>query len=133
MELSLGGLLYTGIPFSGWYADVEIVRNLSDESRYNMLPTIAEKLGYSIDDNATLWRDMALGVLNQVHGICGFEPVNLLKWNGGSACARTRLAVKGVAPCSVVVPVCYSVLGLFFMPCGTFGVKNGFRQCPSLV
>ncbi|KAK9824802.1 hypothetical protein WJX74_009932 [Apatococcus lobatus] len=65
MELSLGGLLYTGIPFSGWYADSEIVRNMTDESRYNQLPVIAQRLGMSISDNRNLWRDAALVVLNQ--------------------------------------------------------------------
>ena len=66
MELSLGGLLYTGIPFSGWYADSEIVRNMTDESRYNQLPIIAQRLGMSTSDNRNLWRDAALVVLNQV-------------------------------------------------------------------
>ena len=66
MELSLGGLLYTGIPFSGWYADSEIVRNMTDESRYNQLPIIAQRLGMSTSDNRNLWRDAALVILNQV-------------------------------------------------------------------
>ena len=55
-----------GIPFSGWYADTEIVRNMSDEGRYNMLPVIAQRLGMSTADNRSLWRDAALVVLNQV-------------------------------------------------------------------
>jgi nitric-oxide synthase, bacterial len=50
----------------GRYADTEICRNLSDECRYNMLPTIAEKLGYSIATNGTMWRDAALVALNEV-------------------------------------------------------------------
>ena len=66
MELTVGGILYTGIPFSGWYADTEIVRNLSDEGRYNQLPLIATLLGLNINDNRSLWRDEALAVLNQV-------------------------------------------------------------------
>ncbi len=33
MELSVGGLTYTAMPFNGWYADTEIVRNLTDASR----------------------------------------------------------------------------------------------------
>ena len=40
LELSVGGLLYTGIPFNGWYADVEVVRDLCDEARYNMLKPV---------------------------------------------------------------------------------------------
>ncbi len=66
MELSVGGLLYTGSPFSGWYADSEIVRNMTDEGRYNQMPVIAQRLGYSTEDNRTLWRDAAIVALNQV-------------------------------------------------------------------
>ena len=66
MEVSVGGILFTGIPFSGWYADSEIVRNMSDEGRYNMLPEIARRLGMAVSDNRSLWKDAALVVLNQV-------------------------------------------------------------------
>ena len=76
MQLSVGGILYTGIPFSGWYADTEIVRNLSDEERYNQLPIIATRLGLNINDNRSLWRDAALAVLNQV--FCRASPTHLL-------------------------------------------------------
>ncbi|GAQ90485.1 hypothetical protein KFL_006460015 [Klebsormidium nitens] len=65
MRMRLGGLLYTGVPFTGWYADVEILRNLSDESRYNKLSLIAERLGYNTSENSNLWKDAALLVLNQ--------------------------------------------------------------------
>jgi nitric-oxide synthase len=34
LELSVGGLTYTAAPFNGWYADTEIVRNLTDETRW---------------------------------------------------------------------------------------------------
>ena len=62
----MGGILYTAAPFSGWYADSEITRNLSDEGRYNQLPIIAARMGLSTNDNRNLWRDAALVVLNQV-------------------------------------------------------------------
>ena len=39
---------------------------MSDEGRYNMLPIIAQRLGMSVADNRSLWRDAALVVLNQV-------------------------------------------------------------------
>ena len=66
MEVSVGGITYTACPFSGWYADSEVTRNLSDEGRYNQLPLIAEHMGLSTSSNTTLWRDAALVVLNQV-------------------------------------------------------------------
>ncbi len=58
-----------GIPFNGWYADSEIVRNMTDEGRFNIMPEVADKLGYNLSDNASLWRDAALNVVNEV-SIC---------------------------------------------------------------
>ena len=55
-----------GIPFNGWYADSEIVRNMTDEGRFNIMPEVADKLGYNLSDNASLWRDAALNVVNEV-------------------------------------------------------------------
>lgn len=37
MMLDVGGLEFTGIPFSGWYMSSEIARDFADVSRYNML------------------------------------------------------------------------------------------------
>ena len=51
---------------SGWYADTEIVRNMSDEGRYNMLPAIAAGLGLDTTTNTALWKDAAILALNQV-------------------------------------------------------------------
>lgn len=56
-----------GIPFNGWYADSEIVRNMTDEGRFNIMPEVAERLGYNLNDNASLWRDAALNVVNEVY------------------------------------------------------------------
>ena len=59
-------LFCSGVPFNGWYADSEIVRNMTDEGRFNMLPQVAQHLGYNLADNASLWRDAALQVVNEV-------------------------------------------------------------------
>ena len=67
IECSVGGLLYTGCPFNGWsasgvvpsrppgpradpdrYALTEIVRDLCDEKRYDVLPKVADALGYDL-------------------------------------------------------------------------------------
>lgn len=65
MCLDAGGLLYTAVPFSGWYMDNEIgSRNFGDETRYNMLPVIADKMGLSTKSDRTLWKDRALLELN---------------------------------------------------------------------
>lgn len=64
MDLEIGGITYTGLPFNGWYADTEVVRDLADEGRYDMLPKIAGILGLNPCRNP-LWRDEALTVLNK--------------------------------------------------------------------
>ncbi|MFI6040817.1 nitric oxide synthase oxygenase [Nocardia sp. NPDC051321] len=58
--LSIGGLDFRAAPFSGWYVSSEIgARNLSDESRYNMLPSVARAMGLDTRRDATLWKDRA--------------------------------------------------------------------------
>lgn len=53
-------------PFNGWYMGTEIgARDLSDVSRYNQLPVIAEKLGLDTRRRGSLWKDHALLVLNE--------------------------------------------------------------------
>lgn len=65
MKLEVGGITYTTAPFNGWYMGTEIgARNLADDNRYNMLPTIAEIMGLNTKSNASLWKDRALVELN---------------------------------------------------------------------
>lgn len=65
MKLEIGGIHYTAAPFNGWYMGTEIgARNLADEGRYDMLPTIAQRMGLDTSRNATLWKDKALAELN---------------------------------------------------------------------
>jgi nitric-oxide synthase len=66
LTLEIGGVRYPAAPFSGWYVSSEIgARNLSDEARYNMLPSIADGMGLSTRRNASLWKDRALIELNR--------------------------------------------------------------------
>ena len=66
MRLSIGGISYPAAPFNGWYMGTEIgARNLADADRYDLLPTVAAKLGLSTDDDRTLWRDTALVEVNR--------------------------------------------------------------------
>lgn len=60
IELSVGGITYTAAPFNGWYADTEIVRNLTDQGRYNMAPAVATCLGLDVRQESSLWRDRAV-------------------------------------------------------------------------
>jgi len=65
MALLAGGLKYPASPFSGWYMGTEIAsRNLGDESRYNLLPVIADRLGLDRQSSWSLWEDRALVELN---------------------------------------------------------------------
>jgi nitric-oxide synthase, bacterial len=66
MRLSIGGISYPAAPFNGWYMGTEIgARNFADADRYDLLPTIAGKLGLDTSSDRTLWRDTALVELNR--------------------------------------------------------------------
>lgn len=59
--LRIGGVDYPAAPFSGWYTATEIgARNLSDAHRYNVLPTIADRMGLDRRSDRTLWKDRTL-------------------------------------------------------------------------
>jgi nitric oxide synthase oxygenase domain/subunit len=65
MRLEIGGVNYTAAPFNGWYMGTEIgVRNFGDASRYNVLPSLAEKMGLDTRSERSLWIDRALLEMN---------------------------------------------------------------------
>lgn len=56
---------YSMAPFNGYYMGTEIgARNLADESRYNLLPLFAEKMGLNKRKKHQLWKDRAMIELN---------------------------------------------------------------------
>jgi nitric-oxide synthase len=66
MRLSIGGVSYPLAPFNGWYMGTEIgARNFADADRYDLLPTVAARLGLDTTRESTLWRDRALVELNR--------------------------------------------------------------------
>ncbi len=66
MILTIGGIDYPCAPFNGFYMGSEIAsRNLADERRYNLLPTIAHVIGNSPSNSSLLWKDQALTTLNE--------------------------------------------------------------------
>jgi len=65
-RLVIGGVAYPAAPFNGWYMGTEIgARNLGDSDRYDLVPTVAERMGLDTSDEATLWRDRALVEINR--------------------------------------------------------------------
>ncbi|MGZ8744430.1 MAG: nitric oxide synthase oxygenase [Nocardioides sp.] len=65
-RLVIGGVSYPAAPFNGWYMGTEIgARNLADTDRYDLVPTVADRMGLDTSDDATLWRDQALVELNR--------------------------------------------------------------------
>lgn len=65
MTLRVAGTDFAAAPFNGWYMGTEIgARNLADRDRYNLLPTIADRLGLDRRTPRTLWADRALVELN---------------------------------------------------------------------
>jgi len=66
MVLEIGGIRYPAAPFNGWYMVTEIgSRNMGDESRYNLLPEVADRMGLDRGSASVLWKDRALVVLNE--------------------------------------------------------------------
>lgn len=66
MVLEIGGIQYPAAPFNGWYMVTEIgARNLGDENRFNLLPLVAEKIGFPTDKTDIFWKDKTLIVLNE--------------------------------------------------------------------
>ncbi|KAL7535297.1 LOW QUALITY PROTEIN: hypothetical protein ACHAXR_007456, partial [Thalassiosira sp. AJA248-18] len=57
----------TAVPFNGWYANTEVVRDLTDEGRYNMLVPVARALGMDVDlqpGEAPFWKDEVMHILS---------------------------------------------------------------------
>ena len=65
MCLEIGGICYPAAPFNGWYMGTEIgARNLADVDRYDLLPTVADRMGLDTTKERSLWRDRVLVELN---------------------------------------------------------------------
>ena len=67
-QLSSRSTIHIGVLMSllhrRWYASTEVLRDLTDKSRYNMLLPVANILGIDMDDDP-LWRDEVMTILNK--------------------------------------------------------------------
>ncbi|XP_035436564.2 nitric oxide synthase [Spodoptera frugiperda] len=65
MRMDCGGLEFTATAFNGWYMGTEIgCRNFCDSNRFNILETIATKMGLDTNMAVSLWKDRALVEVN---------------------------------------------------------------------
>ncbi|XP_013404057.1 nitric oxide synthase, salivary gland-like isoform X2 [Lingula anatina] len=60
-----GGIEFTACPFNGWYMGTEIAtRDLCDQSRYNIIKEVADRMCLHTGTPVTLWKDQALVEVN---------------------------------------------------------------------
>ena len=64
---SVSTQVYTAVPFNGWYANTEVLRDLTDEGRYNMLIPVAKTLRMDPSlkpGEAPFWKDEVMNILS---------------------------------------------------------------------
>lgn len=140
MRLELGGISYTMAPFNGWYMSAEIgARNLGDESRYNLLPKVAELFGLDTRKERTLWRDRALVELNRAV-LHSFERAKVKVVDHHTASEHFLRFEEREAQCGrktyaewswVVPPISGSVSPLFHHPFENLELTPNFFVQPS--
>jgi nitric oxide synthase oxygenase domain/subunit len=62
MRLEIGGIQYPAAPFNGWYIGTQIgSRDLGDEDRYDLLPTVWDRIRRPADrcGKTGVWRSSA--------------------------------------------------------------------------
>lgn len=64
-ELSIGGLVFTMAPFVGYFMDMDLVRDLTDPSRYDVCLAVAEAVKIDTSSTNPIWKDEAFMVVNQ--------------------------------------------------------------------
>ena len=57
--------MYTVNGYTRRFADTEVVRDLCDEERYNLVRPIAERWGLNTRSDATLWKDKVVALVNE--------------------------------------------------------------------
>jgi nitric-oxide synthase len=136
MILDAGGIRYPCAPFNGWYqASSEIgARDLGDDTRYGMLPAVAEGMGLDTTTLSTLWRDRAVTELAAAvqHS---FRAAGVMATDHQTEAARCAvfLAAEEAAgrPCPadwawIVPPLSGSTTPLFHRTYDSRVVKPGF-------
>jgi len=139
-RLEIGGISYSAAPFSGWYLSTEIgARNFGDVQRYDLLPTVAKRLGLNTSSKLSLWKDRALLELNQavLHSFkqCGVTMVDhhtasaqfMRHWQQETEAGRTVPADWG----RIVPPLSASTMEVFHLPMQDICLKPNFFPMPA--
>lgn len=139
-RLEIGGIAYSAAPFNGWYLSTEIgARNFGDVHRYNLLPTIAERLGLNTRSKLSLWKDQALIELNRavLHSFtqCGVTITDhhtasaqfMRHWRQEAEAGRLVPADWG----RIVPPLSASTMEVFYQEMQDMSLKPNFFQMPA--
>ncbi|WP_250123472.1 nitric oxide synthase oxygenase [Chroococcidiopsis sp. CCMEE 29] len=138
-RLEIGGISYSCAPFNGWYMSAEIgARNFGDVKRYNLLPTVAERMGLNIRSKLSLWQDRALIELNRavLHSFttCGVTIADhhtasaqfMRHWHQEAEAGRMVPADWG----RIVPPLSASTMEVFHQEMQNVCLKPNFFQLP---
>ncbi len=133
------GTDYPAAPFNGWYMGTEIgARNLADQDRYDLLPTVADRLGLDRRSARTLWKDRALLTLNEavLHSYAA-AGVKLVDHHAASAefmkfCEREQAAGREVSARWdwIVPPLSPATTPVFHLPMQEFATTPDFHAQP---
>ena len=108
MRLTIGGVQYPLAPFNGWYMGTEIgARNLADTDRYDLVPTVAARLGLDTTRESSLWRDQALLELNRAV-LFSFEQAGVKMTDHHTESQRFMTHLKNEARAGRPVPADWS-------------------------
>lgn len=136
MLFDVGGIEFPAAPFNGWYMGTEIgSRNLCDESRYNLLPVFARKMGLDTETNVNLWRDQVLVEVNRavLHSFVK-AGITIIDHHTASQSFLTHFAnetkVRGGCPADwvwIVPPMSSSATGVFHQEMINYHLKPSYE------
>uniref|UniRef100_A0A2P2IBF2 Nitric oxide synthase n=3 Tax=Hirondellea gigas TaxID=1518452 RepID=A0A2P2IBF2_9CRUS len=136
MLFDCGGLLFPAAPFNGWYMGTEIgARDLGDVQRYNMLETVALKMGLDTHNPVGLWKDRALVELN-VAVLYSFQLQNITIVDHHTAAEtfmkhyENEQKLRGGCPADwvwIVPPMSGSVTPVFHQEMSTYYLRPSYE------
>uniref|UniRef100_A0A4W6EF01 nitric-oxide synthase (NADPH) n=1 Tax=Lates calcarifer TaxID=8187 RepID=A0A4W6EF01_LATCA len=137
MLLEVGGLEFTGCPFSGWYMGTEIgVRDFCDSSRYNILEEVANKMALDTRKTSSLWKDQALVEIN-IAVLYSFQVVTIVDHHSATESFMKHMEneyrVRGGCPGDwvwIVPPMSGSITPVFHQEMLNYRLTPSFEYQP---